>query len=164
MGCGEFLQCLMLIGGLKLWIVVVGLLAGTIADSQWCVLSYAGCISPSLSPKPLPQGASPSWSHGYADIVNTLKNILNCLRKFVWLLAFGMCQIKQSICVLVVWSSVSTWVLLALQNHHDWVLSCHLLLENETATQDNQFSSSQTKPKNVVVVAAFVCANICSLL
>jgi hypothetical protein len=35
MGCGEFLQCLiMLIGGLKLWIVVVGLLAGTIADSQ----------------------------------------------------------------------------------------------------------------------------------
>jgi hypothetical protein len=34
MGCGEFLQCLMLIRGLKLWIVVVGLLAGTIADSQ----------------------------------------------------------------------------------------------------------------------------------
>jgi hypothetical protein len=38
-----------------------------------------------------------------------------------------------------------------------------LLLENETATQDKQFSSSQTKPKNVVVVAAFVCANVCSL-
>ncbi len=33
MGCGEFLQCLMLIGGLKLWIIV-GLLVGTIADSQ----------------------------------------------------------------------------------------------------------------------------------